>query len=125
MASRDELYDRFQDNLDRVRGLVESYDSSGRRGSGRRSVKETDLLRAAVVFLHATLEDLLRGLCEWKMPSANPEAFSDIPLAGTRGKTRFGLAELAVFRGRTVDEIIVSHWITTVDKFGDDLRSAV
>ena len=106
MPIRDEIHDRFRDNLDRVRGLVEAYEAGRRRGKGRRSVKQTDLLRAAVVFLHATLEDLLRGLCEWKMPSANPEAFSDIPLVGTRGKTRFGLAELAGFRGRTVDEII-------------------
>ncbi len=91
-----------------ARGLAEAYESTGRRGSGRRSVKETDLLRAAVVFLHATLEDLLRGLCEWKMPFANPEALSDVPLMGTRGKTRFGLTELAGFRGRTVDEIVIA-----------------
>jgi len=64
------------------------------------------LFRAAVVLLHATSEDLLRSLCEWKMPGANPEAFGDVPLVGTRGKTRFGLSELAAFRGKTVDEII-------------------
>jgi hypothetical protein len=116
MAIQDEIHDRFHDNLERVRGLVESYESSGRRGSGRRSVKETDLLRAAVVFLHATLEDLLRGLCEWKMPSANPDAFSDIPLVGTRGKTRFGLTELAGLRGRTVDEIITESVTEFLEK---------
>ena len=48
----------------------------------------------------------MRSLCEWKMPGANPEAFSEVPLVGTRGKTRFGLPELATFRGRNVDEII-------------------
>jgi hypothetical protein len=64
MASRDELYDRFQDNLDRVRGLVESYDSKRIRRPGD----------------HAVM---------------------------------------------SLSSYLVSHWITTVDKFGDDLRSAV
>jgi len=106
MAIRDEIRDRFLDNLDRVQRMVETYESSVGKGKGRRPVEQTDLLRAAVILLHATMEDLLRSLCEWKMPSANPEAFSEVPLVGTRGKTRFGLQELAGFRGQTVDEVI-------------------
>jgi hypothetical protein len=106
MAVRDDIRVRFQDNLGRVRIMVQAYESSAGKGKGRRSVKQTDLLRAAVVLLHATLEDLLRSVCEWKMPSANPEVFSDVPLVGTRGKTRFGMQELASFRGHSVDEVI-------------------
>ena len=58
------------------------------------------------------------------MPGANPDAFSEVPLVGTRGKTRFGLPELATFRGRTVDEIIarsVSEFLekSTVNNPGD------
>jgi hypothetical protein len=106
MGIRDEIRDRFLDNLDRVERMVKTYETSVGKGKGRRSVTQTDTLRAAVVFLHASLEDLLRSLCEWKMPSANPEAFSEVPLVGTRGKTRFGLQELASLRGQTVDEII-------------------
>src|SRR5207237_6949196 len=105
-AMADDIRGRFRDNLDRVRRMVGAYESSAGKGKGRRSVRHTDLLRAAVVLLHATLEDLLRSLCDWKMPGANPEAFSEVPLVGTRGKTRSGLPELATFRGRTVDEII-------------------
>jgi hypothetical protein len=86
--------------------MVATYESGAGKGKGRRSVEQTDLLRAAVVLLHATLEDLLRSLCEWKMPGANPEAFSEVPLVGTRGRTRFGLPELATFRGSTVDDLI-------------------
>jgi hypothetical protein len=106
MAIADEIRDRFRGNLHRVRIMVEAYESSAGKGKGRRSVGQTDLLRAAVVLLHATLEDLLRSLCEWKMPGANPEAFAEVPLVGTRGKTRFGLLELAAFRGNTVDNVI-------------------
>jgi hypothetical protein len=106
MAIVDDIRGRFQDNLARVRRMVETYESGAGKGKERRSVSQSDLLRAAVVILHATLKDLLRSLCEWKMPGANPEAFGDVPLVGTRGKTRFGLPELAAFRGKTVDDVV-------------------
>ncbi len=97
---------RFRDNLGRVKNLVELYSSSSGRGRGRRTVPDTDILRAAVVLLHATLEDLLRSLAEWKLPTAKPEAFVEMPLTGTKGRTRFSLQDLADFRGKTIDEII-------------------
>ena len=75
MAIADEIRDRFRGNLHRVRIMVEAYESGAGKGKGRRSVGQTDLLRAAVVLLHATLEDLLRSVCDWKMPGANPDAF--------------------------------------------------
>jgi hypothetical protein len=106
MTIVDEIRERFLDNLDRVKSMVAIYESQAGQGTGRRAVGLTDLLRSAVVLLHATLEDLLRSLCEWKMPGANPDAFSEIPLVGTRGKLRFGVSELAGFRGKTVDEVI-------------------
>ena len=59
---------RFGENLDRVRNLVSLYSSSVGVGQGRRTVQDADILRAAVVLLHATLEDLLRSLAEWKLP---------------------------------------------------------
>ncbi len=105
-AIRDEIRVRFRDNLGRVRNLVELYSTSSGRGRGRRNVPESDILRAAVVLLHATLEDLLRSLAEWKLPAAKPEVFAEIALVGTKGRTKFGLQELADFRGKTVDEII-------------------
>jgi len=102
----DEIRDRFQDNLGRVRNLVNVYTSSSRKGRGRRPVQDTDILRAAVVLLHATFEDLLRSLAEWKLPTANPDVLAEIPLSGTKRGTKIGLQELAGFRGRTIDGLI-------------------
>jgi hypothetical protein len=101
-----EIQVRFRDNLSRVRNLVALYSSSSGSGRGRRNVPDTDLLRAAVVLLHATLEDLLRSLAEWKLPTAKPEVFAEMPLTGTKGRTKFGLQDLADFRGKTIDEVI-------------------
>ncbi len=54
---------RLQWNLDRVKHLVAVYGQL-EQASGRPTVQQADILRAAVVFLHATLEDFLRGLLD-------------------------------------------------------------
>jgi hypothetical protein len=109
--------------------MIDVYKSGSRKGRGRRSVWQADLLRAAVVLLHASFEDLLRSLCEWKMPFANPDAFSDVPLVGTRGKTRFGMQDLAAFRGQTVDEVVTECVVEFLDKSSfnhpGDIRAAL
>jgi hypothetical protein len=105
-AIREEIGVRFHVNLSRMRSRVALNTSSPRKGLGRRPVQDSDLLRSAVVLLHAALEDLLRSLAEWKLPTARPEIFAEVPLAGTRGKIRFGLQDLAGFRGQSVGDII-------------------
>jgi len=92
--------------LKRVRNLVSQYTATSKTGSGRRAVLETDTLRAAVVLLHATLEDLVRSLAEWKLPAATPDVLAEVPLSGQKRGAKFGMQELAAFRGQTVDEVI-------------------
>lgn len=55
-----QIFARFEKNLQRTTGLVDSF--YGEEGRGRPGTQRSDLLRAAVVLLHATLEDLLRSL---------------------------------------------------------------
>jgi hypothetical protein len=93
MATVDEIRMRFEGNLDRVRNIIAIYSKLTGGGQGRRAVQDSDLLRAAVVLLHATLEDVLRSLAE-------------VPLVGMKGKTKFGMSDLVGFRGRTVDDVI-------------------
>jgi hypothetical protein len=102
----DEIRNRFHDNLRRVKNLIDVYVSSSPKGQGRRTVRDADILRAAVVLLHANLEDLLRSLAGWKLPLASPEFLAEIPISGNKRGTRIGLQELASFRGQTVDEVI-------------------
>jgi hypothetical protein len=74
-------------------------------------------LRAAVVLLHATLEDLLRSLAEWKLPTAPADSLDRIPLAGAgKPREKFGLAELAEFRGQTVDMVIAQSVETYLER---------
>lgn len=100
-----EIHERFTQILNRVNHLIEVYAVMA-SGQGRRDVETTDILRAAVVFLHATLEDLLRSLLEWRLPTAAPEHLKEVPLEGKKARTSFTLDELAVHRGKTVDDLI-------------------
>lgn len=100
-----EIESRFAENLERVKHLVDVYQNAA-TGPGRRPVETTDVLRAAVVFLHATLEDLLRSLLDWKLPQAAAVHLKEVPLVGKKPRTTFTLDELAPFRGKTVDDLI-------------------
>jgi hypothetical protein len=102
---RDEMQSRLDQNLDRVQSLVELYERQAGSGPGRRGVKDADLLRAAVVFLHATLEDLLRTLLARRWPLTNmAELLDKIPFAWKKDK--LSLSELVPHRDRKVSEII-------------------
>jgi hypothetical protein len=107
MAEREEIEEQFQANVERVRGLVTLYEEIVPEGPGRKPVPVADLLRAAVVLLHATLEDLLRSLAEWKLPGASAASLGGIWFADARkSKEKFDLGDLADFRGQTIDSVI-------------------
>src|SRR5207253_11452992 len=72
----------------------------------RKPVMSGDLLRSAIVFLHSTLEDLLRSVEVRRTPAAGESVLNDIPLVGVRGE-KFALGKLAAHRGKTVDAVIL------------------
>ncbi|MGH7436231.1 MAG: hypothetical protein ACRENE_11205, partial [Polyangiaceae bacterium] len=103
---KDEIARRFDLNLTRVRGLIAAYEQALPGVQGRPNVATTDILRGAVVFLHASLEDLLRSILEWKLPSTvKPEHLEDVPLDGEKLR-KYTLGDVAKHRGKTVDELI-------------------
>jgi hypothetical protein len=111
------LKERFRSNIDRARNLVAIYDRVAGGVQGRTGVAESDLLRAAVVFLHASLEDLLREIATWRLPHAGQEVLSRIPFAGGDGrKTTLTLGDLARHRGKGVDELIAESIVTHLDR---------
>lgn len=106
----EQIFTRFELNLNRVRSLIEVYEVLVPQ-SGRAPIDSTrsDLLRSAVVFLHATLEDLLRSLAFERLPSAAPEVLAHVPVpvdGRPRGAVKVDLAQLAQHRGKSVDGLI-------------------
>jgi len=68
----------------------------------------SDILRSAVVLLHASLEDYIRTVAAAYLPYTHPDVLNEIPLAGS-GRERpekFFLGALTPFRGQTVDNLI-------------------
>ena len=100
---------RSVSNLDRALRLVKLYKDLYGQGKGRRAVHKGDLLRAAVVLTHASLEDYLRTLSSTFLPFADEETLNQIPLYGLqkgRNPKQFLLGKLSMHRGKTIDEVI-------------------
>ena len=99
---------KLEGNLDRVRNLVGLYKKYfAGKSAARKGYLETDVLRAATVFLHASLEDFLRSLAYWRLPEANEPVIKKIPIGGKLGHgIKFERDELGKHRGKTVDELI-------------------
>lgn len=102
------IRENFEQNLDRVSSLVSTYESHpDAQGKGRKDAQVLDILRAAVVLLHATLEDMLRSVAYWKLPAAKSKVLDEIPLVGLGpNPKKFSLGELASHRGKKVDDIL-------------------
>lgn len=109
----------FEKNFLRLKNLIELYKSIS-IGQGRKPTNSLDILRATTVLAHSTLEDYLRNLLLWKLPSENQEKINNIPLLGTSliGRpTKFSLGELTLHRGKSINEVInesVKEYLNTV-----------
>jgi hypothetical protein len=78
-----------------------------------------DILRAAVVFLHATLEDFLRYIGSKYIPSGSEDVLNKISLIGSSDVLRpekFLLGKLAKHRDKTVDQLITESVEAHLDK---------
>jgi len=106
---REEISSRYERSLSRVRALVEMYRDKAGAGSGRRPIETADLLRAAVVFLHATLEDVLRTVLARKWPETTTrEHLEEVPVqvAPDKRSVKLTLADLLMHRDKTVAALI-------------------
>jgi hypothetical protein len=109
--TKQDVEERFAQNISRVRSLMTAYTALVGPGGGRATVEQADILRAATILLHAALEDLLRSVEELRLPTASKEAFDGFKLVPASGvakdaKERFTLVELAEYRGQSIDEVI-------------------
>jgi hypothetical protein len=112
-----EIEARCRVNLARVAALVDVYRQRAGEGTGRRSVETVDLLRAAVVFLHASMEDVLRSALEWRWPeTGSRELLEDGPVVGHKRGARIELADLLPHREMFVQDLIRASVEAHVDR---------
>ena len=65
----DIIHDTFDSNQRRLNNLVGVYENLRDNNQGRAITSHVEILRATVVLTHSTMEDFLRNLQNWKMPS--------------------------------------------------------
>jgi hypothetical protein len=100
----------IDENFNRVENILSLYRNKlSPRGSGRRPVHSTDVLRSAVVLIHATLEELLRSVARFRFDRIRDvETLKTIPLLGNQGKnaSKYFLGDLIKHKDLTVDSLI-------------------
>jgi len=89
--------DRFLENLGRVENLIKIYDFLNKLVETEEGdhPDTRDVLRSAVVMIHASLEDFLRSMASAHIPRSHSQLLERIPLVG---KLRSGKS-----RGSTLD----------------------
>lgn len=100
------IYDK---NFGRTNSLLKLYKELTKNKKGRRPVAYIDLLRVTVVMLHSTLEDYLRNLLTWKLPTSNKDKLNRIPLISSDydpRKVKFELGELLEHNDKKISDVI-------------------
>lgn len=102
-----ESFTRFDRNIQRVDNLCTLFEQA-KESPKRPTVKEADILRAAVVFLHSALEDYLRGILSDLLPQIGSEAaINGIALLNTQDRAeKFLLGKLLPYKEMTVSDLI-------------------
>ena len=100
-------FDRFDQNIARVDNLCNLFETV-KESKNRPTVKEGDILRAAVVFLHSALENYLRSvIAEWLPKKGDKRAIDGISLPTSESRAeKFMLGALLDFSEQKVSDLI-------------------
>lgn len=107
----------FNENLARVDNLIKAYRELEDNDIGDIQVRK-DILRASVVLLHSSLEEVIRNLYVYRLPAGRPENLNKIPFVGhetTHRPKEILLGHLSSFKGRFVENIIFDSINSYVD----------
>jgi hypothetical protein len=114
---RDHVRRRFKFNKKRLVRLLGVHTQLVSVKTNSVTKEHDEVLRAVVVLLHATLEDLIRGILTWKAPDLLPAFLDQIPFLPEKGKDlKVSLGSLASHRGKSVDDIIRAAVLAQLSK---------
>jgi hypothetical protein len=111
--------DRITHNLVRTENLVLLADEVYPNPPAGLQLYRQDIIRAAVVFLHATLEDLLRHVGSMYLVNSSEEVLNRVALVGSSDVLRpekFFLGRLAAHRGKSVDQLLSDSVTAYLDR---------
>lgn len=99
--------ERMKAGLERVAALIAAAKSGLHANDPLEKNAQDDILRAAVVLLHAHLEDHLRSVASALLLTGDENCLNAIPLAGVSGRPeKFLLGRLVQHKGKLVDDLL-------------------
>lgn len=101
----------FYNNLQRVRDLTQLHLALQSFPAQNSILYSEDVLRASIVLMHASMEDLIRGIFRWIMPTRGAEEWNKIPLKGLDNRNQpkaFLLGKLFEYKTMSVHEVVHS-----------------
>lgn len=102
----------FDENMKRVDSLISVYDllkRDGKTSDKNKEYKFTDMLRAAVVFMHSSFETYYRTIIiEELKENKGGDVLKDFPILTEEGKekSKITVSDLIRYSGKTVQEVI-------------------
>lgn len=115
----EELVEHQLMNYWRIENLIRLYEKETKGKKGKRYNEQIDILRSAVVFIHATLEDGMRTIARHYLPHCDKEIIDQIPLAGLNKSGRpekFFLGSLMCHSDKTINDLIKESISSYLDK---------
>jgi len=110
---------RLKENFDRVLNLARLWTSLKESEELSSNSAIDEILRATVVFTHATLEDFLRTIAAKLLPESTEQTLNQIPLIGSDSPSgraeKFSLGRLAKLKGKTVDQVITDSVLSYLE----------
>ncbi|MGA2441429.1 MAG: HEPN domain-containing protein [Tepidisphaeraceae bacterium] len=117
----DAVKTRLGYNIKRVENLLSLYDELA---ANKESNYANDILRSAVVLLHATLEDVLRGLLKWKKMRSNHKQLTDIQFyLDEKESKHITLSQLAAVEDKDFEDMTIRAFIKDTIKRHYDRES--
>lgn len=112
------LHLESRENMRRVGNLIYIYEQIEEKEIGEQK-ERSDILRAAVVLMHASIEEIVRNLFVDRLPNAKVEALNELAYppygAGNRAKGVFLGDLLKNHGGRFVENVIIDAIHAHVD----------
>ena len=110
----------FAENISRVSNLIAASKTLVAQNIGDVE-PANDVLRAAVVFLHSSLEEIIRNLYLHRLPSAGAESLNRVPFAAHEPSHRpknIQLGDLLEYPGQFVENVIresINQYVNTLN----------
>lgn len=110
----------FAENMVRVSNLIAASQKLVTQDA-KDAESADDILRAAVMFLHSSLEEIIRNLYLYRLPSVGQEALNKIPFVTLEGIHRSKgilLGDLYMYQGSFVRNVInesINNYVNTLN----------